>query len=296
MFLKNVSIFIFVLLSFSVLADETDSAKNKIISNITNSISTGLENIIGGEGATEVQLTAGQDYHPEFSIMAVRPITLHPEVDAWFIQLQLNDTKIRGDERFSINTGVGYRKLSEDKSYFSGANTFIDYDEEGNARASFGFELRSSAFEAIANYYTAISGAQTVGAYTERALDGIDVSIIGELPYLPWANLIFNHYEWQADEGSSDSEGEKYSLELTLTPNFIVEAGGDDNTIDGYNRFVKAYFVFPGREKVAASTNFIGESAFSKGNMSSELLSKVRRTNKIVIESAGSGVVMARGN
>ena len=62
------------------------------------------------------------------------------------------------------------------------------------------------------------------------------------------------------------------------------------------NNFVKAYFVFPARDRVAASNNFIGETAFSNIDMSGELLSKVRRTNTIVIESEGTGVVIARAS
>ena len=124
----------------------------------------------------------------------------------------------------------------------------------------------------------------------------MEFSIIGELPYLPWVNIVANHYEWRRNKNSKDSKGEKYSLELTLTPNFIVEAGFDDNNISGNSRFVKAYFVYPSRERVAASTNLIGETAFSAGDMSGELLSKVRRTNKQVIESEGTGVVIARAS
>ena len=84
---------------------------------------------------------------------------------------------------------------------------------------------------------------------------------------------------------------------MTITPNFIIEGGGNDNSADGYNRFVKAYLVFPGKNRVAATTNFIGESIFSSQvDMSDALLSKVRRSNKIIIESEGTGVVMTRGD
>ena len=292
-----IPVFSFVFFIFShALADDVDAAKKNLVSRFTDSIATGLENIIGGEGDTEVKISAGEDYHPEFSIMTVRPISLHPEVDAWFVQLQLNDHKIRGKSRFSTNAGIGYRKLSDSKNSFTGVNLFLDYDEKGNSRASLGLELRASAFEAVANYYRALSGGTTVGDYTERTLDGMEFSIVGEVPYLPWANLVANHYEWQAEKNSKNSRGEKYSLELTLTQRFIVEAGFDDNNISGNNNFVKAYFVFPPRERVAASTNLIGETAFSAGDMSVELLSKVRRTNKQVIESEGTGVVIARAS
>ena len=150
--------------------------------------------------------------------------------------------------------------------------------------------------EVIGNYYRALSSSQTVGDYTERTLDGAEISIIGEIPFLPWANIVANHYEWQADKNSKDSKGQKISLELTVTQNFIVEGGWDDNNLSGSSNFVKAYFIYPARERTSATTNFIGESAFSSSDMSGELLSKIRRTNKQVIESEGSGVVMARAN
>ena len=100
---------LFLLLTANAMAD--DAAKKNVVSRFTDSIAGGLESIIGGEGDTEVKITAGEEYKPEFSIMSVRPIAIHPEVDAWFVQLQLNDTKIRGKSRISTNAGLGYRKL-----------------------------------------------------------------------------------------------------------------------------------------------------------------------------------------
>ena len=290
------SYLIIILFCFKVYAADSDAAKKNIVNNITAGISSALENFISGEGDTEVQITTGEDYHPEFSIMTVRPLATHPGVDAWFVQLQLNDTKIRGKARLSTNTGIGYRKLTENKNSFTGANVFIDYDEKGNTRASIGLELRSSAFEVIGNYYQALSSGKTVGAFTERTLDGSEVSLIGELPYLPWANIIATHYEWQADKNAKNSKGEKLSLELTLTQNLIMDLGYDNNNISGTNNFAKIMFIYPPRERVAATTQLVGETAFSKVDMSLELLSKVRRTNKQVIESEGTGVVIARSS
>ena len=98
-------------------------------------------------------------------------------------------------------------------------------------------------------------------------------------------------------KNTKDSKGDKISLELTLTPNLIIEGGADDNNIDGTNNFIKAYLVYPAREqRAAASTNFISDTAFSDVDMSSQLLSKVRRTNKIIIESEGTGVVIGRAS
>ena len=238
----------------------------------------------------------GEDYKPEFSIVTVRPIAIHHSVDATFIQLQLSDHKIRGDSRLAGNIGVGYRKLSDSKNSMTGANVFFDYDEKGNARASVGVELRSSAFDALANYYSAISGGKTVGDFTERTLDGYDISVVGQVPYIPWVNVIGNSYNWEAEKNSKDSKGEKFSLEMALTPNLIAEVGFDDNNISGTDNFAKITFIYPPRETPTASTEFVSEKAFVQFDMSTELLSIVRRTNKQIIESEGSGVVMARSN
>ena len=56
----------------------------------------------------------------------------------------------------------------------------FDADDEDNTRSSIGLELKSSAFEAYANYYFAISGANKVGSNTERVLDGYDLHALGQ--------------------------------------------------------------------------------------------------------------------
>ncbi len=287
---------IIFLISFNVYAGDEEKLKKGIIDKFTSGLSSSISNILDGKGDTKVQIDLGEDYHPEFSIVTVRPISKHHSNDATFIQLQLNEQKIRGDGRLSTNIGIGYRKLSDGKNSITGANVFVDYDEEGNARASVGIELRSSSFELLANYYQAISGDKKVGSYTERTLDGTEISAVGQVPYLPWANVVASHYEWEANKNSKNSKGDKISLEMTLTPNFVAEVGYDDNNISGTNNFAKVMFVYPARKTPTATTDLISDTAFVQIDMSSELLSIVRRSNKQIIESEGTGVVMARSN
>ena len=281
-------------ISFNVFAGDEEKVKQGLVERFTSGLSDAVENILDGEGDTQVRIDMGEDYKPEFSIVTVRPIAIHHSVDATFIQLQLSDHKIRGDSRLAGNIGVGYRKLSDSKNSMTGANVFFDYDEEGNARSSFGLELRSSAFEVLGNYYSGISGSKTVGSFTERTLDGYDISVVGQVPYIPWVNVIGNSYNWEAEKNSKDSKGEKFSLEMALTPNLIAEVGFDDNNISGTDNFAKITFIYPPRETPTASTEFVSEKAFVQFDMSTELLSIVRRTNKQAIESEGTGVVMAR--
>ena len=282
------------IISFNVFAGDEEKVKQGLVERFTSGLSEALEFILDGEGDTQVRIDMGEDYKPEFSIVTVRPIAIHHSVDATFIQLQLSDHKIRGDSRLAGNIGVGYRKLSDSKNSMTGANVFFDYDEEGNARSSVGVELRSSSFEVLGNYYSEISGAKTVGSFTERTLDGYDISVVGQVPYIPWVNVIGNSYNWEAEKNSKDSKCEKFSLEMALTPNLIAEVGFDDNNISGTDNFAKITFIYPPRETPTASTEFVSKKAFVQFDMSTELLSIVRRTNKQIIESEGSGVVMAR--
>ena len=282
------------LLTFSVYADDEDAVKQGLLSSMSSGIASSIASVIGGQGDTEVQFSAKEDNKPQFTIMTVRPISVHPGKDAWFVQLQLSNTQIRSQSRLTTNIGLGYRTLSDNKKSMIGGNVFVDYDEEGNSRYSLGFEFRTTVFEILINHYEAISGQKTVGNFKERALDGNDMSINGQIPYLPWAKINLMHYEWKKVNNSKNSKGDKLSLDLLLTPNVVLELGVDDNNIQKKDNFAKLSFVFPPREGPAASTDFIADEAFPGGDMSSQLLSKVKRSNKITLESEGVGVTLSR--
>ena len=278
----------------SAYAAETDTVKQGILSSITSGISSSIAEMIGGEGDTEVQISARENSKPEFSIMTVMPISVHPGKDAWFVQLQLNNTQIRSVNRYTTNVGLGYRSLSANKNTMIGGNVFIDYDAKGNSRYSLGFEFRTAVFDILINHYEAISGQKTVGDFKERALNGNDMSINGQVPYLPWAKINLTHYEWKKVNNSKNSKGDKLSFELLLTPSVVLEFGVDDNNIQKKDNFAKIAFVYPPREGPSASTDFVSDEAFPDGDMSSQLLSKVKRSNKITLESEGVGVTISR--
>ena len=284
------------LLVFAISANaaDTDAVKQGILSSMTSGISSSIAEMIGGEGDTEVQISAKENNKPEFSVMTVIPISVHPGKDAWFVQLQLNNTQIRNINRFTTNVGLGYRNLSANKNTMIGGNVFVDYDAKGNSRYSLGFEFRTAVFDILINHYEAISGQKTVGDFKERALNGNDMSINGQIPYLPWAKINLMHYEWKKVNNSKNSKGDKLSFDLLLTPNVVMELGIDDNNIQKKDNFVKISFVFPAREGPTASTDFIADEAFPDGDMSSQLLSKVKRSNKITLESEGVGVTISR--
>ena len=295
MIYKKISqVLFFSFFALSANAAETDAVKQGILSSMTSGISSSIAEMIGGEGDTEVQISARENNKPEFSIMTVMPISVHPGKDAWFVQLQLNNTQIRSVNRYTTNVGLGYRSLSANKNTMIGGNVFIDYDAKGNSRYSLGFEFRTAVFDILINHYEAISGQKTVGDFKERALNGNDMSINGQVPYLPWAKINLTHYEWKKVNNSKNSKGDKLSFELLLTPSVVLEFGVDDNNIQKKDNFAKIAFVYPPREGPSASTDFVSDEAFPDGDMSSQLLSKVKRSNKITLESEGVGVTISR--
>ena len=292
---KKISqVLFFSVFALSANAAETDAVKQGILSSMTSGISSSIAEMIGGEGDTEVQISARENNKPEFSIMTVMPISVHPGKDAWFVQLQLNNTQIRSVNRYTTNVGLGYRSLSANKNTMIGGNVFIDYDAKGNSRYSLGFEFRTAVFDILINHYEAISGQKTVGDFKERALNGNDMSINGQVPYLPWAKINLTHYEWKKVNNSKNSKGDKLSFELLLTPSVVLEFGVDDNNIQKKDNFAKIAFVYPPREGPSASTDFVSDEAFPDRDMRSQLLSKVKRSNKITLESEGVGVIISR--
>ena len=145
------------------------------------------------------------------------------------------------------------------------------------------------------NYYLdVLGGANEVGSSTERVLDGYDFEIEGQVPYAPWANVSLTTYQWEAIRGSTDSEGDVYSTTLNLTNNLTLEAGYDDNNISDSMDYLK-YFIFM-VEKTDQQLEMVFPIHLLKTLMWEEMLTKVKRSNIITIESESTGVVISNGN
>ena len=117
----------------------------------------------------------------------------------------------------------------------TGFNAFLDYDNIGNSRGSIGGELKNATFGLTSNYYKKIGN----GSNKEEVLDGYDVQLTSQIPYLHWANVFVNHYKWYGVE-RGDIEGRKYGSELSLLPSFNLEVAYDDKTRKG---LVDEYYV-----------------------------------------------------
>ena len=291
-----VTILLFSLISPAHAGSE-DTGESYIIEQIalksTGFAEQALSSFFTGRGLTEINIKTMQNKKPEVSIMLVRPLIMSP-MDAFFSQVQFNHYYVTTETRFALNLGLGYRKLSADKNYLLGMNVFLDMDEEDNARASLGLELKSSAFSAYANFYEGLSGGQKIRANTERVLDGLDVHLLGQVPYLPWADIHYKYFEWDAEKNARSTYGHTLSLEMLLHPSIILEVGYEDNNFTAAEEFASLRYVYPPIEGAAATDVFVSDIAFEEGDVSDLLLSKVERTNKIMVETESAGMVIGR--
>ena len=295
---------ILILLLFAVYpavsyADSLEGVINKVYEKGENKLEGFIaEKLFDGPGDTEISISTKKDGKPEYSIMIVRPISIHDD-KLNFYQLQISNNYVLGDARRTLNIGYGHRFLSSDKTKFVGVNTFLDHDIFSNSRMSVGAEIRSSAFEANGNFYKALTesdgGGNDVGTTVERVLDGYDINLVGQIPNVPWANIVYTNYKWMKAKNSKDNEGRILKTELNLTETVTLEAGFDDNNIDKTAEFLKLTYSYPPKDRPTALDG-LSDTAFEMEDVSGEMLTKVRRTNTITVEVEASGVVIARGN
>ena len=211
---KVLSIF-FTLFLFSSVNAEYFSKK----------ISEYVSNIIPGEGDTEFSIDLRENYEPDYSILAVREIS-NTDNGNLFTQFSLFNADKNNDERIIGNLGFGKRILNGDKTTMTGFNAFFDYDDIGNARSSLGLEARNATLDFGYNYYFKIDDGTD-----EKVLDGYDLRLASQIPYMHWANLFVNNYEWEGRD-RDDIKGMKIGSELLLSPTLNLELAFDDKDKD----------------------------------------------------------------
>ena len=267
---------IFLALSYTILTTYAFS----------NSVSEYISNLIPGEGDTEVSLDLRENYSPDYSILLVRELDRN-ENGNYFTQMSLFNTEKNNDERITANFGLGKRFLSDDKFSLTGINLFLDYDDEGNARSSIGLEMRNAVLDFAFNNYFGLDDADG-----EKVLDGYDLRLASQIPYLHWADIFLNSYSWDGVK-RNDVEGLIFGSEMNLSPNFQLELAYDDKDRAGLEDeyYVKLIFVHPPKEGPTARDGFSSSMWRENKDMTGELLTKVKRDNKIFVEFSGNATI-----
>ena len=278
--------FIIILtLLFSTTANAAD-IKDKATILLEEGFGAFISNLIPGDGITETSIDLRENYKPDFSILGVRELKKLNDGN-YFMQFSLSGTEQNNSERYVGNLGFGKRILSDDKTLLTGFNSFIDYDSNDNARASVGAEVKNAVLQLTSNYYMGIGDGTD-----EKVLDGYEVQLTSQVPYLHWANAFVSTYKWDGVD-RDDIEGRKIGTELVLTPSFTIEAAYDDKDLKGLKDeyYARLIYTYPPKERTTALDGVSQTKWKEEKDMSGELLSKVKRQNKIMVEFKGSATI-----
>ena len=278
--------FIIILtLLFSTAVNAAD-IKDKATILLEEGFGAFISNLIPGDGITETSIDLRENYKPDFSILGVRELKKLNDGN-YFMQFSLSGTEQNNSERYVGNLGFGKRILSDDKTLLTGFNSFIDYDSNDNARASVGAEVKNAVLQLTSNYYMGIGDGTD-----EKVLDGYEVQLTSQVPYLHWANAFVSTYKWDGVD-RSDIEGRKIGTELVLTPSFTIEAAYDDKDLKGLKDeyYARLIYTYPPKERTTALDGVSQTKWKEEKDMSGELLSKVKRQNKIMVEFKGSATI-----
>jgi len=243
----------------------------------------------------EIGTTSMGGEKPQWNFLVVAPLSDESDIhNTVFTQVSANYQ----DNRTTLNLGLGYRSLSDDKKMLLGINTFYDHElRYDHGRMSVGVEALSTMWEMRANKYYALTDEKT-GRYgnTERALHGYDIEAGVPLPYMNWATVFVKHFEWNAYSGVDDKEGQNVSLRARF-PGFLtgleVEAGrsfysgstySDENFITASYNLTELF-----KDKPSAQEAWVSDQAFKLESMEDQRFQKVRRSNVIVKQIVSSG-------
>ena len=252
-----------------------------------NALSDYFSNLIPGDGDTELSIDLRENYSADYSLLLVRELDGETNKNT-FTQLSLFNTEKDSKDRNVLNFGVGKRFLSDDKFSLTGLNAFLDYDDEGNFRSSLGLDVRNAVLDFSFNNYFALDDADG-----EKVLDGYDLRLASQIPYVHWADIFINSYSWDGVT-RDDVEGLMYGTEMLLSPNINLEIAFDDKDKAGLDDeyYAKIMFVHPPRNSASISDGISSDMWRAQKDMSDEMLTKVKRNNKIMVEFSGSASIV----
>jgi hypothetical protein len=288
MYLLNKLIFITCLSLFTTFAYADTS--NDIINKLSDKVSSFVENTLGGD--TEFSLEFPENDEVELELLKFKELDSSENQNS-FSQFSLHTQEVNDDTRFILNLGYGQRYISSDKSMITGMNAFIDYDTEGHARTSLGVEAKAPILELTGNYYLGLSGVETIDGTKEKVLDGYELNLSSQLPYMPWTRINIQNYDFEKDKASENTGGNLVSLEMNLSPSIQFEASRnfiDTSGVEDENSF-KIMYYNPPRNKTSLQDGFLSASAFEKGDVEAKMKDKVRRRNAMTIEVQGAVVL-----
>ncbi|MDC3063917.1 inverse autotransporter beta domain-containing protein, partial [Alphaproteobacteria bacterium] len=233
----------------------------------------------------DIKLEGKDASDPNYSILTLNPLSEKKDKITFFQGSFLHESG-----RYTLNTGLGYRYITPSEDWIFGVNFFHDLEiNQGHRRISLGGEIKGP-IDINLNKYLATSDTKYDNDTAETALDGHEIEIGGQIPYIPSTKLFLKSWKWEGSGGVADTKGNTYSLEMNslVSPNLMLEAGikdYDDTTQEDVNFVSLTYRLKIGdSDKNAEIKSFISDKAFETSSIRKRLKEKVRRKNKIVVQ------------
>jgi adhesin/invasin len=259
-------------------------------SDIKNNFFNSLGNLFDGKFEnTDISIRSTEETKPEFSIETFKPLS-EDENGLSFFQ---GSFFAHDGTRETVNLGFGKRIFSNDKNMMYGLNAFYDHElDYDHSRASLGGEIKSSFLELNHNQYFSNSDSRSgKNGIAEEVLDGYDLELGLQVPYIPSATIYTKTFEFDAN-GGNDFEGMEYSTKFEVSNSGLtVEAGHTDYDNHNDEWFFKLNFSI---SKVNKDRSFISDEMFEKVDITDQKYEKVRRDN-IMVKSGADFTVKAGG-
>ena len=242
--------------------------------------------------SVNISVSGGDNDKPEVAVSTVNALHESDDLDhTVFVQGAVRSHD--GGDRTTVNAGVGYRRLAYDETWLFGANLFYDHEfPADHQRASVGLEAKHSAMQLTANHYQAISKWKTHNGTPERVLDGSDLELGVQVPYVPSAMLFTRAFKWNGVQGGTDLKGKEHSLRFSgaLGNGWQIEASHLDFDNRPDEQRVKLTYVRSFGQQTPIDkqeSSLLSDEMFSLASLSNERLMPVRRENRIVKQTSG---------
>jgi len=273
----------------------TDTAINSVVEEGVGITESFLERYFP---TVEISYGAAGSEKPTAGLLIVAPLTDKDDIyNTVFTQV----SGFYQDNRTTLNLGLGYRHITDDKKYLYGINAFYDHEfPYDHGRTSVGVEAMTTMWEVRGNKYWATTDWKTGRrGNQERALDGYDLEAGIPLPYMNWTTVFIKHFKWDAYDGADDLEGQDLSFRAQF-PGFLrgleVEAGRSFYKDYRNESFVKISYnlteIF--KEKKSYREPWFNKTAYRLESVEHKRFEKVRRENLIVKQTRGSLKVVTR--
>ena len=273
----------------------TDTAINSVVEEGVGITESFLERYFP---TVEISYGAAGGEKPTAGLLIVAPLTDKDDIyNTVFTQV----SGFYQDNRTTLNLGLGYRHITDDKKYLYGINAFYDHEfPYDHGRTSVGVEAMTTMWEVRGNKYWATTDWKTGRrGNQERALDGYDLEAGIPLPYMNWTTVFIKHFKWDAYDGADDLEGQDLSFRAQF-PAFLkgleVEAGRSFYKDYRNESFVKISYnlteIF--KEKKSYREPWFNKTAYRLESVEHKRFEKVRRENLIVKQTRGSLKVVTR--